>query len=461
MPIVGAFIVPHPPLALPQIGRGQERTIQSTLNAYNEVAQRIAELKPDTLVVTTPHSVMYRDYFHISPGDCAKGDFKSFGIPEVTLTAEYDAELAKSISRIALSQGIYAGFQGERDSNLDHGTMVPLYFINQKLNYYKLVRVSLSGFAPIIHYKFGKCIAQAAASTDKRIVFIASGDLSHKLTQDGPYGFAEQGPEFDSKVTQIMANGNFSDFLEFDDEFCESAAECGLRSFIIMAGALDGKTVEPKLLSYEGPFGVGYAVAQFMINGNDPCRHFDIQYEQSELIRVKSAKANEDEYVKLARLSLEHYITAHERIKRPELLPNELVAKRAGVFVSLKLNGRLRGCIGTIAPVRANIADEIIQNAISAGTQDPRFEPVEEHELPRLVYSVDVLEKSEPISSIEELDVKNYGVIVKSKGKLGLLLPNLEGIETPAQQVDIALQKAGISPNEKYSMERFRVVRHI
>lgn len=120
----------------------------------------------------------------------------------------------------------------------------------------------------------------------------------------------------------------------------------------------------------------------------------------------------------------------------------------------------LRGCIGTIEPTQGNIALEIIENAISAGMKDPRFEPVEEEELPYLIYSVDVLMEPEPISSMEELDVEKYGVIVSKGFRRGLLLPNIEGVDTPQEQVKIALQKANISEYEDYKLERFEVIRH-
>jgi AmmeMemoRadiSam system protein A len=137
-----------------------------------------------------------------------------------------------------------------------------------------------------------------------------------------------------------------------------------------------------------------------------------------------------------------------------------MMEERAGVFVSLKKHGQLRGCIGTIAPTCPCIADEIIQNAISAGTKDPRFSPVRESELDDIVYSVDVLGEPEPVDDVSQLDVIRYGVIVSSGYKRGLLLPNLEGVDTVEQQVEIARQKAGIGRNEDYSLERFEVIRH-
>ncbi|MFH0993039.1 MAG: AmmeMemoRadiSam system protein A [bacterium] len=460
MPLVGAFIVPHPPLILPEVGRGQEKEIDQTIKAYQEVAARIAIAQPETIILTTPHSTVYADYLHLSPGLRAQGSFREFGAPEVVMTAEYDETLVAAITAMAGSEGIPAGTLGERKPALDHASMVPLYFFRQKLPHFKLVRISLSGLSPLIHYRFGKCIAAAIAASGKRVAFVASGDLSHKLKTDGPYGLAPEGPLFDRAVTDAIASGDFLRLLEFEESFCDAAAECGLRSFLMLAGALDGRAVRPELLSYEGPFGVGYAVAAFTLEGPDDSRHFDRIYEERESERVAARKRHEDAFVTLARNALERYVKTFDRLSRPADLPQEMIEAKAGVFVSLHLDGRLRGCIGTTGPTTACIADEIIRNAINAGQHDPRFEPVREQELDRLVYSVDVLGETEPIVSITELDVKRYGVIVRHKGRSGLLLPNLEGIDTPEQQVDIALQKAGIGVKEPYVMERFEVVRH-
>jgi AmmeMemoRadiSam system protein A len=168
----------------------------------------------------------------------------------------------------------------------------------------------------------------------------------------------------------------------------------------------------------------------------------------------------ESDYVRLARETLENYVRYGEKIEVPEWVPQEFKTKRAGVFVSLKKGGMLRGCIGTIGPVRVNLAEEIIYNAISAGTQDPRFPAVRPEELSKLDYSVDVLGEPEKIDSMDQLDVKRYGVIVTSGYRRGLLLPDLEGVDTPQEQVAIALQKAGINKSERYELERFEVIRH-
>jgi MEMO1 family protein len=461
MPLLATFIVPHPPLIVPQIGKGEEKQIQKTIAAYHQTASKIAELKPDTIIITSPHSIMYSDYLHISPGIKAYGDFSQFRAPDIKMEVEYDKEFVTQLEKLAVNHGIDAGTKGEQKKELDHGTMVPLYFVNQYYKDYKLVRIAISGLSSLTHYRFGNLIQEVVNKSDKNYVFIASGDLSHRLKEDGPYGFAKEGLSFDKEVIEAIEKGDFLTFLKFKEEYCDLAAECGLRSFIIMAGALDGKSVHSELLSYEGPFGVGYGVGSFYPIGENDNRKYGQIYEEQLTKEIDDIKSNEDAYVKLARQSLEYYIKNAKPLKRPDNLMDELMNERAGVFVSLKKEGKLRGCIGTIMPTTDCIADEIIQNAISAAVQDYRFSPIEEDELPWLVYDVDVLSKSEPINSIKELDVLQYGVIVSYKGKRGLLLPNLEGVNTPEQQVEIALQKANISPHENYSMERFRVVRHL
>jgi AmmeMemoRadiSam system protein A/AmmeMemoRadiSam system protein B len=460
MPLLGAFIAPHPPLIIPAIGKGEEKKIQKTIDAYFQMGHEVAALRPETIIVISPHSIVYEDYIHISPSRSAAGDFGRFGAKGVSIAKDYDTAFVDSLCEAAKSADIPAGTFGERDKSLDHGVLVPLSFVEPYYTDYKLVRISISGLNALTHYRFGQCIAKVVEKLCRRTVIIASGDLSHKLKEDGPYGFAAEGPDFDKQITEAMAEGDFMRFLKFNEEFSEAAAECGLRSFIEMAGALDSMSVKPTFLSYEGTFGVGYAVCLYAITGSDESRNFGTQFEQEQRERLASIAQSEDEYVRLARLSLETYLKDKVRLDRPEGLSNDLINKKAGVFVSLKKDGRLRGCIGTISAVQSSVADEIIHNAVSAGLDDPRFDPVNEDELSSLVYSVDVLSEAEPISSPAELDVKRYGVIVTLGSKRGLLLPNLEGVDTPDKQIKIALQKAGIDPHEQYTMERFEVVRH-
>lgn len=461
MGILAGIMVPHPPLIVPAVGRGGERAIGATVRAYERAAEFAAAFKPETLVITSPHAPMYADYFHVSPGAGAFGDFAQFGAPQETFDVSYDAEFVRALESDAREAGFPAGTLGERDKKLDHGVMVPLHFLSRAFGTLpKVVRAGLSGLPLTEHYKFGRLVAETAEKLGRRVVIVASGDLSHKLKADGPYGFSPDGPRYDERVMDVMSRGAFGELFDFSEDFCESAAECGHRSFVIMAGAFDGRAVRVERLSHEGPFGVGYGVCAFEGGGRDDSRRFLEIYEEKEKRRLAAIRTAEDEYVRLARASVERYVRTGRRLEMPDGLPDDMTRRRAGVFVSLHKDGRLRGCIGTITPVESCVAQEIIDNGVSAASRDPRFNPVEPDELERLVYSVDVLEPPERIESPSQLDVKKYGVIVTRGYKRGLLLPNLDGVTDVAQQIVIAKQKAGIAPGEDVELERFEVTRH-
>lgn len=460
MAVVAAFVVPHPPIILPAVGKGEEHKIQATFDAYDRVAQRIAQLKPDTIVLSSPHATLYADYFHLSGGAGAEGSMAAFRAPQERMSVTYDQEFVAAVERSAPNFHLKAGTLGETEPNLDHATFIPLWFLNRHYTNYQLVRIGLSGFPPLEHYRMGRCLGKTAESLGRRVVYVASGDLSHRLKEDGPYGFDPAGPEFDTQLVHALAKGDFRSLFSFDEKMCEDAGECGLRSFQMMAGALDGLQVEPQLLSYEGPFGVGYCVASFEVEGTDDDREFEASYEREQSELMRKTKAAEDPYVKLARLSLETFVRTGKHATLPDGLPGELLGRTAGCFVSLKEHGQLRGCIGTISATQGNLALEILQNAVSACSQDPRFDPVEEYELPNLVYSVDVLGPTERIDTPEMLDVRRYGVIVEHGARRGLLLPNLDGVDTVEEQIAIAKQKAGIPADTAVRLQRFEVVRH-
>lgn len=462
MPMLGAVLTPHPPVLLPEVGGGREREIAATGRAMAQAAAEVARWKPEVLIVASPHTILYGDYFHIAPGPGATGSMAAFGAPQVRMEVAYDAPLREEIIRRAENAGLQAGTRGQRDPSLDHGVLIPLYFLRKAGVHCPLMRMGLSGFSALDHYRLGQCVAEAVDALGRRAVFVASGDLSHKLKADGPYGFAPEGPVFDEAVTKAMASGNFLEFLTMDPSLCDRAAECGLRSFQLMAGALDGLAVQPRLLSHEGTFGVGYAVALFPVTGRDESRRYAAACERIHRERLAARRAREDSFVRLARLSLETYLRQGQMLETlPRDLPAELTGHAAGAFVSLHKDRRLRGCIGTIAPTQENLAREIVQNAVSAGTRDPRFPPVRAAELDELEYSVDVLGQPEPVDSPAQLDPKTYGVIVSCGRKRGLLLPDLDGVDTVAEQVDIARRKGGIRADDPYTLQRFKVVRHL
>jgi AmmeMemoRadiSam system protein A len=336
------------------------------------------------------------------------------------------------------------------------------YFVNQCYTKYSLVRIGLSGLPLSEHYRFGQMIQKAAEKLQRRAVLIGSGDLSHKLREEGPYGFVKEGPEYDERIMDVMGRAAFDELLDFDESFCDKAAECGHRSFCILAGALDGLKLETERLSHEDTFGVGYGICTYKVTGEDESRKLLKKWEERRKRILLEKREKEDAYVRLARATIQSWIRNKTREPLPKELPKEMLDQRAGVFVSLHKDDRLRGCIGTIEPVRSCVAEEIQENAISAATRDPRFSPVSVNELEKLEINVDVLTAPEEISSKSELDVKKYGVIVSKGSRRGLLLPDLDGVDNVEEQVSIALRKAGISEKESgIKLERFEVVRHV
>ena len=454
MGIIAGFMVPHPPMIVPAVGRGSEAQVEETTRAYERVAEEIAALCPETIVITSPHSIMYADWFHVSPGGKAAGSFAAFRAPDVSFSEEYDTELVAEICRLAKEADFPAGTEGERDKALDHGTMVPLWFIRNKYKGSRIVRIGLSGLPLTDHYKMGMLIKAAAENLDRRTVIVASGDLSHKLQEYGPYGYVPEGPEYDERIMDVMGRA------AFDEGFCDRAAECGHRSFVIMSGAFDGTAVKAERLSHQDVTGVGYGICTFYPEGASA----DRRYLDARLAKLESEslarREQSDEYVRLAYAAVDAWVSRRDTITVPAGLPDDMLTRRAGTFVSIHKHGALRGCIGTIGPTQNSIAAEIIENAKSASTRDPRFAPIQPAELPYLEITVDVLGEAEDIDSEAELDVKRYGVIVRSGHKRGLLLPDLDGVDTPEQQIDIARQKAGIRKFEKISLQRFEVIRH-
>ncbi len=466
MSVVGAIMVPHPPMILPGVGKGSEKTIQPTIDSYRKAARAVVYMNPDTIVISSPHTVMYADYFHVSPGSHASGSFSEFGAPEIQVDADYDEEFVSLFSEKAFEKEIPAGTSGERKPRLDHGTMIPLIFINEAYEEagitpdYKLVRIGLSGLPYREHYRVGQLIRDTAEELHRKVVYVASGDLSHKLKEDGPYGLSKEGPEYDSRIMNVMGSGNFIELMRFSESFCDKAAECGHRSFIMMAGALDKTAVETEKLTHEDVTGVGYGVCIYKAVGTDEERDFLQKFDLEKAEERKASLEKKDAYIRLARASVEHFVKTGTMLKLPDNLPEELLNRRAGAFVSLHKDGQLRGCIGTTGPTEESLAQEIIRNAVSASNYDPRFSPVQKNELEALEYNVDVLNPTEPISSEAELDPKVYGVIVTNGRRRGLLLPDLEGVDTVEEQISIAKRKAGIDEDEEVELERFTVTRH-
>jgi AmmeMemoRadiSam system protein A len=433
MGIKYAFITPHPPIIIPEVGGVHLQEVSSTVEAMQSLGKKTKEINPKTIIIVSPHCELYFNYFGIVTQDRIVGSFSEFGAPDVKFNLEIDNVASQKI--IEEAQRSALPIREIEDIYLDHGAMVPLYYILKELDYKpKLVLLSFSLLPLEKVFSFGKAIDRALKED---MLFIASGDMSHRLLPGAPAGYDPMGKIFDQAVVEILKSGDLNEFLNLDPDLIERAGECGLRSIVILAGIMDEKKIRTNFLSYEGPFGVGYLVGEVIsVNSEDLTSYI----------------------LNLAKEAVETYVR-EGRVISPKNIPEEL-KRRAGAFVTIKKYGELRGCIGTIGPTRENLAYEIINNAISSATEDPRFPPVMEDELSELSYSVDILNPPEKITDISLLDPKRYGVIVEGGWQRGLLLPDLEGVDTVEEQLRIASLKAGLTIDEIENIYRFTVTRY-
>lgn len=456
---------PHPPLIVPYIGKNRLQDVEQTVLGMRAMASQLAESQPETVVFITPHGNVFTDCITALAEAQLYGDLSSFGSYKEGQTYPNDLALLGEIGRLCSDKDIplllidrQVTSQYKLQQRIDHGILVPMHYLREA-GCQGIAMVALSmGFLPVNDlYQVGLLIREAAECLGRRVAIVASGDMSHHLKSEGPYSYHPDGPRFDQDMQDLLAKGDVKAILQMPASQRENAGECGYRPLIMMLGALDGRAFAPRVFSYEGPFGVGYLVAGFRPGSESRASIWE-QLEDQKIQAIQQQRRQESVPVRWARMVLEDYIRQGKRPHLPADM-NALLKNRAGAFVSLKKRGQLRGCIGTITAVRKNLAEEIAANAVSAGTQDYRFAPLQAEELDELVYSVDVLGDPEPATK-EQLDPKQYGVIVSRGGKRGLLLPDLEGVDTVEQQLQIALQKAGISPREPYKIERFKVTRY-
>lgn len=483
MSIVNIYFVPHPPIIMNEIGGRDVNNVAETIEAYHKVARLIAVDQPDTIIFITPHGMSFENGTSLYDDMKLRGDFEMFGSPEIEFHKNVNQELTKRIEASLEQEEITSilvtpdiAKQYNRTLKLDHGVMVPMYFIDQYYQNYDIVSVTPGNTSLIENYRIGMLLRMHTDSSSS-CVLVCSGDLSHALKNSGPYAFHKNGPQFDQVVREAVINHEVEKLLTLPEDFVENAAQCGLRSFLMGFGALDGYEYTSELYSYEGPFGVGYMLARLTPLARS--ESFFEKYETNRKGKYFSRLSEETLYVTLARKTISHYLNTRRTIKAEEFKQyvlatdiyhytaeeidtfiDALESQKKGCFVSIHKNNHLRGCMGTIEPALSDLYDEITYNAIIASTEDPRFNEIDFSELEDLEISVDVLMPIEAVTDFNAFDVKRYGMIVEKGRKRGLLLPNLDGIDDVETQYRICLEKAGIYIDQEVKLYRFEVIRH-
>jgi len=338
---------------------------------------------------------------------------------------------------VPLAKQILAGSRRLASDTLahsqEHAIEVQLPFLQHLSPRFTFVPIVLAHATAAVYTEIGKAIAKAIKDAGKRAVIVASGDMTHYESQ---------------KSARAKDQQAIDAMLALDAGLLLTRVE---KLNITMCGYGPAAV----LINAAKELGANHAELVKYQTSGDATGDFDSVVGYAGVI---FASRYESPLVKLARETVESYVT-RATVPSPKALTPEMQG-RAGVFVSIHKGEELRGCIGTIGPTEPNIALEIVQNAVSAATRDPRFPPVTPAELSRLNYKVDVLTDPEPIKSTDELDPKRYGVIVEAGWRRGLLLPDLEGVDSVEYQIEICRAKAGIGENEPVKLYRFEVKRY-
>ncbi len=277
MSVVGCFFTPHPPIIVPEVGGAEVAKVDATVQAMRRLGEVATRLDPDTIVVMSPHALLARSEMSVSIGSNYRGSFADFRAPQVRLDVPADRELARLVVDRATRDGIPVRVLGspEEALALDHGTMVPLVYVTAGLK--RRWRLLVLGFSYLdleTHVRFGKALARAMEEGPSRVLYIASGDLSHRLLPGAPAGYDPRGTEFDHAIADMFARADWKGLLSLDQGIVRAAGECGYRSLAVLAGVVQaleakGHVTKNNLLSYEGPFGVGYLVGEVAVEPVD------------------------------------------------------------------------------------------------------------------------------------------------------------------------------------------------
>ncbi|MFP4457417.1 MAG: AmmeMemoRadiSam system protein A [Clostridia bacterium] len=468
----GFAFMSHPPVAIPEVGKGQENDIPQTLIGFRRTAEKIKEWEPDVLIIVTPHGNSFRDAISVIDNNRIVGSLSNFGYYKKVVKSIY-SNINSKLKERWTKKGIPNVFLSKVEAKqyrlrleLDHGALVPLYFIDEVYKDYEIMHITPGFLSSLQLYKAGMIMAEVMEEQNKSYAIIASADLSHALKDSGPYKYHPDGEKFDELMLKYFQENKPENIFSIPNKMKENAKQCGYNSYVFALGFFDKKEISINVSSYQGTFGVGYMNGYGEIVKDKTTSRLETIKELSNK-KYQEETNNEDAYVKLARKAIGEIVKINNRLSWEEFKQSitekkaeELERKSGGAFVTIHSNGHLRGCIGTTMSTKKNLAEEIIANAISAATRDPRFYPINEDELSELDIKVDVLGDLEKINTKNDLDVNKYGVVVECGKRRGLLLPDLEGVNSVEEQIKIAKEKANIKKEEECVLYRFEVIRH-
>ena len=447
----------HAPIVIPAIGAEHAPDCTRTTAAMREVAARVIAHAPDVLVLVSPHAPRRGDRFGIVAAPWIEGSFARFGRARLATRLPGAPEAARRVETAAARRDLESWTPSGDD--LDHGALVPLHFLVEAGWTGPTLILALPYEDGVSEKAMGEALETAADEAGERWVVIASGDMSHRLQPGAPAGFDPRAHEFDASFVAHLRTGDYRAACAPDRRLQDLAAEDVVQSTQVAAAAVGFRNDGGRVVSYEGPFGVGYCEAVLFTDGSDEA---SVPSRPGERTHVHAATEAAAPSPPAALPEWAREVIRANLLRQP-LLPPELEEPwrtARAVFVTLRSpSGELRGCIGRTQPSFEALAEEVADCAVSAATRDPRCEPVALEEVDRLRIEVSVLTPPVPVASRAELDPDRYGVVVSLGYRRGVLLPSIEGVDSVAAQLHIAAEKAGIRDDEPYAIERFEVVK--
>jgi MEMO1 family protein len=441
-----AILLPHAPILIPEVAGERLADCRASVEAMEAAARRLVAAKPDAVVLVSPHAPRADRAYAVTSGSVS-GSLARFGASQTAVRLPGDAVLTALLRDEATTCGLATADLPA--SNLDHGSVVPLWHLAQAGWDGPTVVIALTMEDNSRVGEFGECVAAVAVRLGKRVAVVASGDMSHRLKPGAPCGYDPEAAKFDAAFIAQLCRGATRELAAAVEPLQECAAEDAVDPTLFALGAAGWRADGREVLGYEGPFGVGYGVAVLFASAGRAGNAGGVEAMDAANRTVAPA-----DLPVLARASIAKALNLSAATPEPK---SGSCPGGNGVFVTLHdADGRLRGCIGTMASHTGDLAVETWRMAREAALHDPRFSPVRPDEMAGLRIEVTVLEPLEEIESAAALDPKRWGVVVRAAdGRRGLLLPDIPEVTSVAQQISIARAKAGIGSDEPVRLQRF------
>ncbi len=444
--IVITVLLPHAPILVPVVAGQRIGECRASVDAMGAAARRVVAEQPEAVVLVSPHAPRGEGAFGVTTGRVS-GSLARFGAPQVVVRLPGDAPLTAALRDRAVAAGF--AMTDLAAGQLDHGSVVPLWHLAEAGWAGPTVVVGLAAEDNSRIGELGECVAVAAERLGRRVAVVASGDMSHRLQPGAPCGYDPRAAEFDAAFIAQLRQGATRELEAAVAPKQECAAEDVVEATLFALGAAGWRADGRDVLSYEGPFGVGYGVAVLFVPQRDRADEGAAGAESAVPVGDPLAVLPA-----VARASIAAALKLPAEVSEPKFggCPGD-----NGVFVTLHgVDGRLRGCIGTLASRTGDLAVETWRMAREAALHDPRFRAVRVAELAGLRLEVTVLEPMEDVESATALDPARWGVVVRaSDGRRGLLLPAIPEVTSVEQQLSIARAKGGIGPDEPVRLQRF------